>query len=67
MDGQPSDTTQLEVEDTSDSTRPTLTLESLAQTMDDRFTLLIDMMRAREARETTSAPTIVMVAPMTIT
>ncbi|KAK9121450.1 hypothetical protein Syun_019067 [Stephania yunnanensis] len=67
MDGQPSDTIQLEVGDTSDPTRQTLTLKSLARTVDDRFTLLIDMMRAWDAREATIAPTTILAAPMTTT
>ncbi|KAK9098294.1 hypothetical protein Syun_025339 [Stephania yunnanensis] len=61
MDKQPLDT-QPEVGDTSDPTRPTLTLESLAQTMDDRFAMLMDMLRAQEV---TIPPTTVVAAPMT--
>ncbi|KAK9094600.1 hypothetical protein Scep_026069 [Stephania cephalantha] len=67
MDGQPSNTIQPEIGDTSDPTRQTLTLESLAQTVDDRFTLLIDMMRAWDAREATTALITILATLMTTT
>ncbi|KAK9126344.1 hypothetical protein Scep_015190 [Stephania cephalantha] len=62
MDGQPLIPTQLEVGDTSDSARVTLTLHSLARSMDDIFAQILEMMRAQAA--TMPAHTITLTAPI---